>query len=334
MRKLVDSDIFATEINKKNAVMGKISAIVSRQIPGMVILNDVIIADLKKKILNRKKDRITNEYINAIQQYRMILFTIPPEYRLPDFLPFMTYKRDGEPEVMVNLSNYVMRTEIDSVGSGEKYSYDISNHVNAINIILRTAYLSISTLDPRETLSPDTLYFSAVLWAEMFNKPLYNAFGFHDQQKNDAFMYFAMKFFLIYIMEYPEKNVEGIIRKQIPDKNSLILYMEEQIEAKGLQPFSGLKEFLSTLFNNEVTSMKGIRLNNAGSTKMNISFYLQRFSSLYSSNAFLSLCTYPYFIFVIFSASAKCGIVKDKSFDRLFNDKRVMRDRLLVNLEK
>lgn len=329
MRKLVDSDFFKTEINKNNVILGKINMLLAKQIPGAMILNDAIFSDLKKKILNRHKDRITNAYMNAIQNYEIILFTVPPEHRIPEFLPFIRYKRDGVEEVAVNLSNHVLEIKNDN-GQTE---YDISDHVNTINILLRSAYLALTTLDPNEGLSTDTLYYSAVLWADMFNKPLFNAIGFHDRQKNDAFTYFAMKFFLLYMMGCPEKQIDSIISKAIPEKNSLILFMEDQIEKRGLTPFNGLKNFLTTLFNNEVTSMKGIKINGMN-TKMNVSFYIQKFSQLYSSNAFLALCSYPYFVFVIFAATAKCGLVKDKSFDRMFNDKKAMRDRLLVCLDK
>lgn len=310
-------------------MLGKINMLLSKQIPGAAILNDLIFGDLRKKIQNRHKDRVTNGYMNAIQNYEIILFTVPPEHRIPEFLPFICYKRDGVEEVAVNLSNHIVAIQNDA----GQMEYDISDHVNTINILLRSAYLAITSLLPNEGLPTEVLYYSAILWADMFNKPLYNAFGFHDRQKNVAFTYFAMKFFLTYMMECPEKQVDAIVKRAVPDKNSIINFMEEKIDALGLRPYDGMVPFLFTLFNNEVTAMKGIKVNGL-SAKMNVSFYIQKFSQLYSSNALLALCSYPYFVYVILSATAKCGQVKDKSFDRMFNEKKPMRDRLLVCLDK
>lgn len=330
MRRLVDSDIFKFQINKGNAVTGRIMNFLKGGVPGSAIINDAVYADLKKKILNRKKDKITNAYMNAIAEQDMILFTVPPEYRIPEFLPFMTFRRDGESKVLVNLSNHVLVTKNDLTNDLE---YDITDHVNSINVILRSAYLALTTLAPEEELSPDALYFSAVLWADMFNKPLFDVVGFHDTQKYDAFTYFAMKFFLLYFMDCSEDKAESLISKCIPVKNDLVLFMLEQIERKDLHPFNGISDYLRTIFNNEVTSMKGIRINGLDKA-MNVSFFLEKFSRIYSSNAFLSICAYPYFVYVLMSATSKCGTVKDKSFDRLFTDKKAMRDRLFVLLER
>ena len=86
--------------------------------------------------------------------------------------------------------------------------------------------------------------------------------------------------------------------------------------------------FCQLLFNSEFNRVVGIN------EKMNITFYLSKFIQAYSTNALMSLCAFPYFIFVMVSAVSKSNIVKDKSFDRIFNDNKSMVNKLLLAVLK
>jgi hypothetical protein len=191
----------------------------------------------------------------------------------------------------------------------------------------------LDVFDPKAVLTHDALTYSAILWADMFTKPLYDVYGMNNIDRVKAFKYFAMKFFLGYYMECPENQINDIVMKYFKEKNQLIITMEDVIAARGYNIYDGFMSFCNVMFNNEVTMIKGVRVNNV-ENNMNVSFYLQKFSQTFHRNALLSLCSFPYFIYTIIAATSKCNLVKDKSFDRIFKDNGAVASRLLVAILK
>lgn len=329
MRELKDSDLFMKNINHDNVVMGRISKILSGAEPSTVILNDILMADIKRKIIDNRKEKIVSEMGFAIETGRMILFTTSPDKRLPDMVPFFVYKQNGQRKVAVNLAS-IVRTVKNPDGS---ISYDLGD-ANKVYSMIYGAYLALDKFDSRTVISPNILYDAAVIWAEMFNKPLYDAFGMNNRERNTALMYFSIKFFLGYIMGCDQQQIESISNKYIDSKkNDLILYMEEKIEDLGLNMYEGLIPYMKILFNDEVTKIRGVRVANVSNT-MNVSFYLQKFVSAYSSNALLALCTFPYFIYVVIAAMGKSRMVQDKSFDRIFSNNSREVNELVLKVAK
>ena len=328
MRKLIESDLFLNQFNKGNAILGKVNAILSGVEKETYILNEILYGEIKKKIIDKRKDKISAEFGNAIMDGRIILFTLPPEKRLTDVVPFFVYKQNGIRKVAINLSNIIVPKKTDT-GDIE---FELGDNVNEVYVLLHTAYITLEKLDEKSVLSPSVMYNSAVVWADMFNKPWFDAIGLNNRDRTDAFMYFAMKFFLVYFLDCKEQIAESIAMKYLETgKNDLILYMEEQIAFKELDIYSGMLPFISMLLNDEVTSIKGIRVNTI-SKAMNVSFYIMRFTQTYGSNALLSLCAYPYFVYTITAAMSKTRMVKYKSFERLFSDNQKTVNKLLVEL--
>ena len=318
MRKLVESDFFMKEVNKDNLLLGRANKIISGLEPGAVILNTIIYPDIKKKIIQTRKEKVVLEMGKAIEDNRMLLFTIPPEKRLPDAMPFICYSRNiggtERDEVAVNIASIVRPMKLPT---GEE-SYDIGD-VSKIFSVLYSAYLAMSRFTPNAIVDPSILYDSAVLWAAMFNKPIFDSIGLHNPERNDAFMYFGIKFFLAYLMGCNEGQVSAMAMKFIKNKkNDQILLMEEKIEDKQINIYEGLLTYMKTIFNDEITQIKGIRVTNI-QNQMNVSYYISRYIMSFGSNAILALCTFPYFIYVIVAACGKCKIVKDKSFVKEFS---------------
>lgn len=333
MRKLIDSDFFMKEVNKDNALLGRANKIISGLEPGTIILNSYLYPDIKKKIIQARKEKIVLEMGKAVEKNQMLLFIVPPERKLPDALPFLHYNRNingvERPEVAVNVASIVQPVKLPT---GEE-TYEI-NDVPKLFAVMYSGYLAMSKFTPTSIVDPSVLYDSAVLWAAMFNKPIFDSIGLHNPERNDAFMYFGIRFFLSYIMGCGQGQVDAMAKKFIKNKkNDQILVMEEAIEDKQLNIYSGLIPYMQAMFNDEVTQIRGVRTTNI-ENRMNVSYYISRFIMAFGSNAMLGLCTFPYFLFVTIAAYSKCKIVKDKAFDNVFSKYKRELNRLLVSILK
>lgn len=329
MRELRDSDLFMKYINHDNVIFGRIGKILSGAESTLVVLNEMLADEIQRKIVENKREKTVSDMGYAINNGDILLITMDPSKKLPDMVPFFIGRNEntGKSFAFVNMSP-IVRPVKNADGS---LTYELGDANKAYTTIY-SAYLALKKFNRRTALSSNTLYNAAVLWADMFNKPLYDAFGMSNPERNDALMYFSMKFFLRYIMECDEGNTESISSKYIKGKkNDLILYMDEKIHDLGLNMYEGLIPYMKILFNNEVTQAKGVRVANI-SNSMNEAYYIQKFTTTYSSNALLGLCTFPYFTYVIVSAMGKSKMVRDKSFDRIFQNHQKEVNAFLISL--
>lgn len=317
MRKLTESDIFSNELNRGNNILGKINAIISGAESSTIILNEKLYPEIKRKIIDRRRDDVSLKMGDAIINGRLVLFALPPEKRLSSQIPFIIWKQNGIRRVAVNLCDLIVQHKYND-GTIE---YELGDNVNKVYILLQSSYLALDKFAENMVMSPDVLYESAVLWAEMFNKPLYDAVGLNNSDRYSAYLYFSMKFFLVYFMGCTEAQAESMASKRVPDKNMLLLQMKDVIESRGMNLYAGIVPYLKIILDNEVANTKGIRVNSLENS-MNISHYLTRFIQSYSDNALLSLCAFPYFIYTIQSAFNKTKMMKDKSFDWVFDNRK------------
>ena len=329
MLELKNSDVFNNYLNTNNSILGKVNMILTGAEPSTVFLNEVLFADIKRKIIDRRRDPVVTKMGNAIVEGRIVLFAVAPEKNISSAIPFFVYKQDGRKKVAVNLTSVVIRSKDES----GNVVYDLGDNVNKVYSMIYSAYLALDVFDPKAILTQDALTYSAIIWADMFTKPVYDVYGMNNLDRVKAFKYFAMKFFLGYYMECTENQINDIVMKYFKEKNQLIVTMEDIIAAKGLNLYDGFTQFCNIMFNNEITMIKGVRVNNVENV-MNVSFYLQKFDQTFHRNALLSLCSFPYFIYTIIAATSKCNLVKDKSFDRIFKDNGAVVNRLLVAILK
>lgn len=331
MKVLRDSDFFDAYINHDNAIMGKIGKILSGTEKSTVILNKIIWDELTRKLFSKRKERVVVKISEAIRSGNMIIFCNSPDAKLPDMVPFVVYKKQGIDAVAINASSLVIPVKNPDGTDG----YEIED-INKMYVSLYSGYLAMMNFKKKDILPSHVLYDAAVIWAEMFNKPLYDTFGMGNQDRNEALMYFAVKFFLRNIMECDMRQTEALGDKFIQStkrqhKNDLILYMEEQIEFRKIDIYKGMIPFMETLFNEEITKIRGVKVSTLSNT-MNVSYYIQKFTTTFSSNALLALCTFPYFFYVIDSAVSKTKMVKDKSFDRIFQNRKREVSHFLVDV--
>ena len=322
MRKLKDSDIFTVFINRDNSILGRINSILQNAEPSTVILNKYIYQDIKRYIVDKYKEESVNKMANMISSGQIVIFRVDPPSNISSAIPFFVYKRNGVTHAAVNLTGVVKEIKLND-GS---IQYELVENAKKAYNILMSAYLAVSKFTEKTTILPDLAYHSAIVWAEMFNTPLFDIVGLHNTDRRDAFMYFAIKFFLKYYVDYPEQMIENSALKFIGKKNQLIFDMEEAIERKDLDIYKDMSSFIRMLCDNEITGVKGIN--------MNLQMYITKFASAYSSTALGALCTFPYFVFVIIAASSKTKLVKDKAFDRVFKATHKSLAKMLMLLTK
>lgn len=324
---LKDSDFFNNYIDRNSTVMGRANAIVRD--PNTVILNQILFDEIKRKIIDNRKETSVYAMGKAIASGKLVLTMPQPTNKLPGMVPFLSYKSNGQPRMLVNMYDVVIPVK----NPDDSTTYELAD-ANKAYSILYGAWLALEKLYPNAGVSSNTIYYAAILWADMFTKPLYDTIGMNNQDRNIAFMYFAMKFFMKYIMQCKsDEMVDSMVKRYIPTKNDYILTMEENMNDLGEDPYTGFVKFIEVLFNDQITQIKGIRVNTLDH-QINMTYYVQRFISTFDQNAILALCTFPYFMYVIIASVGRTGMLKDKAFDRIFAMHKTELHKLLIEIQK
>lgn len=330
MRKLTDSDIFTDFLDRGHSTTNKIAKILSGADTEGAILNDAL-SQYIATITRFYKDPSTIRIANAIKDGRIILIKTGPDLNLPACLPFIKFKQNGVMKVAVNLTPYV------SVIPDKDHS-TVEYHIDVTKLYALTlpAFLSIEVLDDNAVMSSETLYCASIIWSKLFNKILVRSIGLAtNKDRYNAFVYFGIKFFLKYYMNTPDEIINGITDKYlgVHVNNYVIVYMTEQIKRLGLEEtmYQSFKNFCSTLFNNEVSNIRGAKISNV-SDAVNTQFYVSQFINMYRFESLLALASFPYFLFVITSVDSHANICADKSIDEILKDEKKLMARLMASL--
>lgn len=323
MLNITDSDIFRME-NGTNIFSNKIGAILQRAAANPNGSDDIVILNGKitDSLNNLKKmhsEPVILKAINDIQSGRMILVDLSTKYSLPACLPFIRYKGNADTKILVNLSQYVEKTK---TNSGE-ILYKVS--VPKLYCLVLCAYLSLNVFNERYILPGKALSSAAYIWASMFNKILSRTVALStNKERYDAFMYFAMKFFCIYIAQVPEQIAEDVANGYLVKRGrkdfTMVKDMKERMENFNYKPYEDFAHFCYALFDERVSNLRGIVADSVAK-EINETFYLKRFINQYSFTALFSLAAFPYFLFTILNASAKTRIVNDMAFQDFIDDK-------------
>lgn len=307
MRAFTKSDVFMNNIDKGNVVQKKIFDIVGGKVQ-TVILNDKLTLDLEK-LKKIYKEPALMKAVDAVKNLQILLVKLPLDDNLPKLLPFFKYRKNGQARVLVNLTGYINESNDPDTNT---ISYSMNNSRTLYTFIL-SAYIYLKLIDDRTTLPPDAIKYSAILWARLYCKILKSAGMIQDSDRKDAFMYFAMKFFMKYYLETPDVVCDNIALGYLPNgkKFPLIIDMETEIESLGLNPYNSFIDFCTTMFNSRVTGLKGLRVKNVEDS-INTTFFLTKFIENYHEQAYMALCAYPFFIMVIIDGMNKGNICNDR----------------------
>lgn len=327
MKLFTETDIF-DYLNKGNHLQSRIFKILDSK-SGAIVLNEKLKPDLDT-IMKVYKEPSTLMFMKAIRNNDILLVDIPLEFNLPECLPFIKYKKDGHDKLIINVTNYVSRKKDTETGDVE-YKIDIKK----LYSLCLSGYLYLALLTKNVALPPDTIKNSALIWARMFNKVLNKTIALStNKERYEAFTYFAMRFFMTYYLECPEVVVDNISNSYLKNgKGYLIDFMETKINDLDLKPYESFSNFCEVLFNNEVSNLKGIRVNNINEN-INLSFYIKRFIDMYNLSAVMSLSSYPFFLFAIISSFNWSGICNDRSMEDIIQYDKKEVPKLLNSLIK
>lgn len=314
MRKFTQSDIFINYINKGDAIQKKIFDVASGKITS-TILNDILASDIER--LNRKrsnKEPTLLRAIGAVKSGNIILIKLNPEDRLPDFLPYFKYKKNGRNRVIIDVSKYLYEDKDPTTNESEYHFSDI----NVLYTFLLTAYIYLTLLDEDVVLPPDAIKYSASIWARLFTQIIFKAGMISNADRRDAFNYFAMRFFMTYYLNCPPVIVDSISVNYLPGgvKNQVISDMEYEIETLNLHPNNSFVDFCTTMFNNKVTNIKGLRVKNVENS-INVSFFIESFRNMYGNSSLMSLCSYPFFLMLIIDGLTGSNICRDRGLENV-----------------
>lgn len=317
---IFESDVYKDFDHGGEAMSNKIGAILTRP-EAAIIINNKMPYTLER-FRKTFKDSIVVKVLEAVQNGDMVLFVAAPEYNLPSCLPFFRYKnkKNGKMKVGVNLTN-VVREEKQTDSLGEKTNEVMEYVIDDINIVysmLVPAYIQLN-VDSASAFNPKVLQYGSLFWGRMFNKILVKTIGLStSKERYEAYLYYAVRFFLKYYIGAPDSIVDSISMSTLKtrEKSNLILYIEDKVKENGINMYASFTDFCQTLFSNDISNIKGIRITSANpNEQINVSYYIRKFIDNYHQSTLMSLGSIYYFIWVITCVQMRAHLCNIKMFD-------------------
>jgi hypothetical protein len=209
---------------------------------GMINLNAEFAAQLAniKKIYN---DALTIKAVDAVANGTIILFAARnPRHCMPSYMPFIKYKSGDKQYVAIDLTKWVVLKPI----KGSDDQYDASIDIKKLYCFIVSAYLYQSKFDKDSQISSKLAKSSAIVWAKLFCKVLEMKVGLAtNRDRHDAFMYFAMMFFLVNIVEYNRESAENLAKSFFKSNmvSPTVRYIETSISDKNIDLYESFEVF-------------------------------------------------------------------------------------------
>lgn len=313
MKDVHESEVFKF-LNKDNAIQKRCQSNITKN---MVDCKELLV-DTFKTILKVYKDNLTLEAMNAVKAGRLIVYYTKGDDKLPVYYPFIKFKHSGTLKVAVDVSSYI------SVKTDKATGDEVANiDMKKLYCLLISGYLYLEKFaDKTVTLSPALQKYCANIWAKLFCKVLIMKVGLGtNRERHDAFMYFSMKYFLLNILETPETVAEDIALSQFKGRviNPTAKYINETVKTRGIDMYADLIAFCNTMFNAEITGMRGIRVNGSNDA-ITFDFYIRQYIQLYYVTAGLSLSSFPHFLWMIISTNNFAFMFNDSTIEPMCTD--------------
>ena len=278
-----------------------------------------LLADTFKTIMKVYKDNLTLRTMDAINKGTLIVYATKEMDRLPVYYPFVKFKHGGTVKVAVDISNYVT-IKTDKVTNEETATIDMKK----LYCLIISGFLYLNNFSSKTaTVTPTMLKYCALIWAKLFCKVLIMKVGLAtNRDRHDAFMYFAMKYFIINIMECPETVAEDIACTQFKGKvvNPTARYINETVKDRGIELYSDLVTFCNTMFNADITGMRGIRVTGSTNDTITFDFFIRQYIQLYYVTAGLTLASFPHFLWMIISVNNFAFLFNDSTIEPMCTD--------------
>ena len=323
MRNYKDSDVYQ-EMNGGDKIYDALASSI-RSINTNSVLNSHI-TNLNM-LYKAYKESILLKIMEAIKNYEIIIVSLPLDKRFPAYIPYVVTKRNGKECVIVDFSKYVsvVRNTDDTIQSAE---LDISKAYS----ILVPSFIALKVLNNKTVISSEVTKWLAYLWGVMFNRVIKGQRVFVDnQERYEAYMYFAMKFFMKYYLESSDAIVDKVSMEFIKNtKSKYILTVESRIRQKNINLYESFGAFTRTMFNNEVTNIK---------TDTHVDINLESYIRLYSNQmgrngAYLALWSADLFFYCLFNSYTKSNILFDRAWLDITNTNPKIMGRVVNGLYK
>lgn len=322
MRSYNQSDIF-TQMNAGNNIINQLGISLKAMNENTVVNKRML--DSLNAMYRAYKDGVTLKVIDAVKSYDIFITILPIDKRLPANMPYAKIKRNGKTSVLVDISKYanVIRTD---TGDIESIDMDIPKLYN----LLIPAFIALNVLNDKTVVSLETTKWMSYLWAKMFNRILMTQKIFvSNQERYEAFMYFAMRFFMIYYMQTNLAIVDRISNEFIKNaKSQYILMIENNLKQKNIDLYADWNTFAYNMFSNEMTNIK-----TGTNIDMNIEQYIRLFCNfLGRDGAYLALWSADYFFYCIFATYNHAWLLNDRAWSAIVEDNPKAMPRIINGL--
>ena len=285
---------------------------------GMINLN----TEFAQQLANIKKiytDVLTTKAVDAVINGSVILFAAKnPKHCMPSFMPFIKYKNGDKQFVAVDLTKWVILKPI----KGSDEQFDVTMDIKKLYCFIITAYLYQSKFDRDTQISSKLAKSSAIVWAKLFCKVLEMKVGLAtNRDRHDAFMYFAMMFFLVNIIEYNKESAENLAKSFFRSNtvSPTVRYIETSVENRSIDMYQSFEVFCSTLFDPDITGLRSLRLKGTNNV-INVEYYVSQYITLYHMTSAFSLAAYPYFIWMVISSCNWAYLFNDKTIESIASE--------------
>ena len=322
MRSFKECDIYE-RMNKGNTISKRL--IISMQsVNSKYILNNKM-DDILSTLAKTYKDTVTIKAIEAIKQNRIFIVALPLDKVFPANIPFVRVKRNGSAVVIVDITPYAT---LEKVGDSDTIA-SVKIDIVKLYSILIPAFIALEVINEETSMSSDVMKDLSYLWAKMFNQILMSQRVFvGNRERYQAYMYYAIRFFLSYYIQAPAPIVEKISRGYIGDvDSSYILMIEDAIKRKQVDIYSSWEAFASTMFSNEITNIRA-----ATNIEMNIEQYIRVFTTNLGKGSYLALWSADYAFYCFFCTWEQSYILSNRAFSPIVDADPKLMPRLLRSL--
>lgn len=319
-----DSDVFQL-MNRGNAITNKLIDC-GKAINSSIVLNGKI--ETMDGFRRTYRESIAVIIANMISRNEVLLVAPDIDKRFPANIPYMKTKMGGKQIVVADFGKYAQLTRDDN---GNIISAKID--VDKMYSILVPAVIDLKLFTQSTVLPSETIKLLSIMWATMFNKVLMAKKAFvGDSERYEAFMYFAMRFFMSYYLEIPQPLIDRISLEYCKGaKSKYIDFVEANLDLKGIDINAGFIPFIQTMFNNDVTNLQA---HNTVGLAMDPRGYLQTFDSYMGAGSYLALWSMPLFLYCVFVTYNQCWILSDRAWASVVLEDKKMVPKLMDSLYK
>jgi len=277
---------------------------------------------LATQLANIKKiysDAITTKAMEAIDAGTLkIVAARNPRHCMPSYMPFIKYKMGDMSYVAIDVTKWVVLKPI----KGNEDQYDVTVDIKKLYCFIISGYLYQAKFDRDTQINAKLAKSCAITWAKLFCKVLEMKVGLAtNRDRHDAFMYFAMMFFLVNIIDYNKESAENLAKSYFRSGtvSPTVRFIETTVEDKNINLYESFEIFCTTLFNPEITGLRSLRLKGTNNV-INVEYYVSQYITLYHTTSAFSLAAFPYFIWMVISACNWAYLFNDKTIEAIASE--------------